>query len=469
MKTSAPGSTSPEGLGERLYRETEGLPFFLVEYLSSLGNTESPGHDYPWPMPRSVSDLLHSRLATVSQMGRQLLDTAAVVGRSFDFDTLQEASGRSDEETVDGLDLLTARRLVNEVKGGAVASDPVYDFSHEQLRALVYEDTSLARRRLLHRRVAEALISSPRRRRDTAPLASLIAQHYRAAGRDAEAAEYFKIAGDHARTIFADVEAMSHFRSALVLGHPDAAPLHEAIGDIQTLQGDYGAAIASYETAAALRDPDSVAGPEHKLGTVYLRLGDFGIAESHFQAALTTLAETDAASQRSRLYADWSLAAHNRGQTAQAIDLAGRAVELGEAAGDTHALAQGHNIRGILARSDGDPDGARRHLELSLSLAETLSDPSARVAALNNLALACSSMGEIERAVELGEAALTLCASQGDRHREAAIHNNLADFLHAAEDSEAAMAHLKSAVAVFAEIGADAGDMQPEIWKLVEW
>jgi hypothetical protein len=31
------------------------------------------------------------------------------------------------------------------------------------------------------------------------------------------------------------------------------------------------------------------------------------------------------------------------------------------------------------------------------------------------------------------------------------------------------MKHLKRAVAIFAEIGTGAGDLQPEIWKLVEW
>jgi hypothetical protein len=31
------------------------------------------------------------------------------------------------------------------------------------------------------------------------------------------------------------------------------------------------------------------------------------------------------------------------------------------------------------------------------------------------------------------------------------------------------MGHLKQAVALFAEIGTQAGDMQPEIWKLTEW
>ena len=49
------------------------------------------------------------------------------------------------------------------------------------------------------------------------------------------------------------------------------------------------------------------------------------------------------------------------------------------------------------------------------------------------------------------------------------MHNSLSDLLHASGRPDAAMAHLKQAVAIFAEIGEDAGAMQPEIWKLVEW
>ena len=31
------------------------------------------------------------------------------------------------------------------------------------------------------------------------------------------------------------------------------------------------------------------------------------------------------------------------------------------------------------------------------------------------------------------------------------------------------MAHLKQAVTIFAEIGVEAGTLQPEIWKMAEW
>jgi hypothetical protein len=96
-------------------------------------------------------------------------------------------------------------------------------------------------------------------------------------------------------------------------------------------------------------------------------------------------------------------------------------------------------------------------------------NPDIRSAALNNLALARGAGGEHEQAIGMAMEGLALCQRVGDRHREAALHNNLADLLHAAGRPEDAMAHLKKAVVIFAEIGVAAGDAQPEIWKLTEW
>ena len=73
--------------------------------------------------------------------------------------------------------------------------------------------------------------------------------------------------------------------------------------------------------------------------------------------------------------------------------MARRALTLAEAADDARALAQAHNALGILAGGRGDLAAARHHLERSLALATALDDPGARVAALNNLALAAESEG----------------------------------------------------------------------------
>ena len=469
QSVAAAGQSLPDGLERHLYDETEGLPFFLVEYLTAIAQGAQLSGDGEWSLTGGTRDLLRSRLAQVSEEGWQLMTTAAVVGRSFQFDLLRETSGRSDEEAVGALEELIALGLVEEVQSGQGAQPLPYDFSHEKLRTFVYEEASLPRRRLLHRRVAEALARAARGHKERGAVAGQIAHHYQLAGQEAEAAEYFKIAGEHARSLYASAEALSHFQSALALGHPNASALHEAIGDLRTLTGEYGAALTSYETAAALSDPVRLPCLEQKIGNVYDRRGEWEMAERHFAAALEEFGKTGRDGERARLYADWSLTAHRQGSSDRALDLAQQALKLAEAVDDAPALAQAHNTLGILASSRGHLEGARDHLRRSLALAENLGDVSARIAALNNLALAFGASGDREQALSLTETALASCASQGDRHREAALHNNMADLLHAMGRSEEAMAHLKQAVTIFSEIGVDAGAMRPEVWKLAAW
>jgi predicted ATPase len=457
---------TPDRFVDRLYAETEGIPFFLIEYLTAIEKGVLNTEQVDWSLTNGIRGLLSSRLSAVDEIGWQLLNTVAVIGRAFDFDTLREASGRSEDETITALEDLIAQGLIEEVQPRASEYNQTYDFSHEKLRSFVYEETSVARRRLLHRRIAEVLASHVRGHRDDGPLAGQIAHHYRLAGNDVAAANYFKLAGEYARTLYANAESLAHLQLALALGHPDMAALHETIGDLYTLQGEYTSALNSYETAAAFCTADALSRVEHKLGAVYMRRGEWKLAESHLEAALRA---SDKQSQQASIYADRSLTAHHQGNIQQALELAQRALRLAEGGGDTPAMAQAHNMLGMLANHQNDVQSAVHHLEQSLILAEKLQDPGIRSAGLNNLAQAYRSGGEVERALSLTESALALCASQGDRHREAALHNNLADLLHALGQTEAAMAHLKQAVSIYAEIGVEAGTVQPEIWKLSEW
>ncbi len=150
---------------------------------------------------------------------------------------VRHASGRSEGETVDALDELLRRGLVRE-------AGPAFDFAHPGLRDLAYESTSLTRRRLLHRRVAEALrLDLAGSGRDDLARLALIAAHERDGGRSVEAAEAFRLAGARAAAIFANREAIEHDEAALSLGHPDVVGLRRAIGRLRTRLGDYVGAI----------------------------------------------------------------------------------------------------------------------------------------------------------------------------------------------------------------------------------
>ncbi len=455
-------------LGTRLSDETEGLPLFLTEYLTAVEKGGLEPEDESWTLPGGVQDLLRTRLLTIGETAAQVLAAAAVVGRSFDFDTVKAASGRSEEETLTAIEELTSRGLIREV-GSAVGGAPAYDFDHDKLRTLVYEETSLARKRLLHRRAAVALAGQARGR-ESDSLAGQIARHHRLAGQDKEAALYHRLAGDYARSLHANSDAITHYEEALALGHPDTQALHEAIGDLRTRAGEYGPALSSYEAAASSADLGDLPVLEHKIGNVHARRGERDLARSHYESALEALGgpEGGATGGLARLYADWSLLSHGQDEREEATGFASRALELAEGTGDTRSLAQAHNMLGILAGRSGDQEAALRHLGESLDLAEALGDSDAKVAALNNLALAHEYGGEPGEALRLAETALALCVASGDRHREAALHNNLADLLHAAGREQESMAHLKRAVELFAEIG-ERDELQPEIWKLVEW
>jgi DNA-binding SARP family transcriptional activator len=229
----------------------------------------------------------------------------------------------------------------------------------------------------------------------------------------------------------------------------------EAVGDLYTLHGAYAKAIESYGSALASAAPRAKPAIERKLAGVFHRRGDWDNAERHYALA----SETDDESERARVLADRSLVAHRRGDADRALRLARKALLLATDARDQRAIAQAHNILGILS-------GDRKHLEEALTRAQRLADPAVTVAALNNLALAHLRDGAAEKALPLATRALEESEVLGDRHREAALHNNLADVLRAVGRKDEAMRHLKRAVTLFSEIG---GAREPEIWKLVEW
>ena len=77
-----------------------------------------------------------------------------------------------------------------------------------------------------------------------------------------------------------------------------------------------------------------------------------------------------------------------------------------------------------------------QNVQQSLEIAEKGADGGAQVAALNNLSLAYADLPDLERAIGHVQQALELCSQQGDLHREAALHNNLADLERLAAEGE---------------------------------
>lgn len=471
----------PAGLA-RLLAETRGLPMLVREYVEGLRaaadqDTLHPEHSPEgrggtgdgegwWP-PASVRELLRRRVRAASEPTAQMLSTAAVLGSGCDADLLREVSGRGEAETVEALDEAVDRFLLTEIPPAGQRGVPSYEFPYEALRRVVYDAATLARRRLLHSRAADALT----RRYERDPVttrAAGIAEHLQRAGRDAEAAQWWWRAADRARELYAHAEAYAHLRKAEALGYPQVAA-SIALGDVLTVLGRYREALAEFEAAAAGSEADdaSSAAIEHRLAEVHHRLGDWALADAHLGMALDLLAADDTG-HRARIEADRAVIAYRRGAAEEAAGLAAAALTAARRAQDASAVTQALNVLGMLAARDGDAAAAEDCLRESLGQARSLRDPGAAVAALNNLARLLADAGQLSEALTLAKEALALGSELGDQHRVAALHTNLADLLHASGQREAAVGHLKEAARRFAAVDTG-GAPRPEIWTLVEW
>src|SRR5690606_16669092 len=131
---------------------------------------------------------------------------AAVLGDEATFAALQATSGRSEEETLDALDLLDSA-------GVLTAQGRIYQFVHPLVATVVRTDLRPARGAFLHRRAAEAIerAYAPH----SAQIAGLLMEHYAATGDLERAADYAEQAAEHASQIGASIEAPAYARRAL--------------------------------------------------------------------------------------------------------------------------------------------------------------------------------------------------------------------------------------------------------------
>jgi len=202
-----------------LRRYAEGVPLFLVEAVRAEID-KAVADRWRWsirtpiampnalPLPPRIYAVIQARLNRLSLGARQVANVAAVIGRAFSLELLALASQSDEESLVQNLDELWQRRIVRE-KGTN------YDLSHDRIRDVTYAELPPMQRKLLHRRVAEALTKHHAEK--LAAISAELARHYEAAGLLAQAVGYYLQAGTTAQQLYANHRAQELARHGLAL------------------------------------------------------------------------------------------------------------------------------------------------------------------------------------------------------------------------------------------------------------
>ncbi len=466
---------APVDLVERLYRESEGNPFFVEELLKALAEEgllirQSGGWQVQTDIslsmlqiPSTISDVIERRLARISADERSVLNWGAVLGYEFVHAILQPVAGLDEEALLDRLDNLLRAQLIAEVRD---PREDKYRFTHAQIREEIYQALSGARRKKMHRAAGNAIEKVYAARLEE--LSPILAHHYRQGGDAPKAVRYGVQAGDRARKVYANQEAIGFYQQAIELADEavDVDRLiaaHLGLGEVQQLIGNYQAAAASYRTIVDLAS-QSDRGEDNRrqliaeawwgIGQAQEALGEYVTALGAYDNGLNNLAENDHV-ERARLLTEMAWVHIRQSDYAQARAQCERAITLAEARFDI--LATAHEYLGMAARNQHDYDAAQFHYERGLHLWEQAGDRARIARVLNGLGVLGIERQHYDEALEYSQRSLALCREIGQTLGTASVLNNLGQIHLERGQFDLARDHFQQGLALYQRVGSKNG------------
>jgi predicted ATPase len=271
-------SKLPEEIAALLEEKVAGVPYFIEEVVRDLQESGvlMPSNDgRMWQMtqdiegihvPDNLEAVLVSRMDRLEPETRHTLQLAAVIGRSFQYRVLKlvtKKNGQLDKQ-------LRELQHAGMIRETARIPEQQYMFRHVFTQEAAYNTILFSDRRLYHLLVGEAMenIFSGQLEEQ----ATLLAIHFDKASEELRALPYHKLAGERAHRLFANAQAMIHYKRAIEIASsylpadqlPEnsqqelltvgeiLAQLHESAGDLLMRLGDYPAAHDHYTLSLAL-------------------------------------------------------------------------------------------------------------------------------------------------------------------------------------------------------------------------
>ena len=394
---------------EAIYTLTEGNPFFAEEICTSLiASGDIYYVDGQWRrkplsqiyIPDSVQRLVQQRLGQISQAARQLIDLAAVSGRSFDFDVSQALTGHSNRELLALVKELMAAQLVVEESADRFA------FRHALTREALYGQLLVRERQILHGQLAQA-IEQIHADSLEAHLEALAYHTYEAA-RWQKALDYAQRAGEKALALDAPHAAVVQFTRAIdAAGRLSQAPalaLYQLRGQAFDTLGEFDQARNDYEAALSAAQ---AAGNQPAAWQALLDLGllwasrDYERTGDYCRQALAlarSMEDSAAIGHSLNRLGNWLM---NSGQPFEALGYHREALELFETLDDQAGVAATLDLLAMTSNQCGDGAGAVTYYEQAIPILRQLNDSQTLASSLTMLSHYTLDEALVREAIEL--------------------------------------------------------------------
>ncbi|MEO0790031.1 MAG: tetratricopeptide repeat protein, partial [Bacteroidota bacterium] len=455
---------------ELLLKASNRNPFYLEQLLGYFRenelliqeNGEWAPRDGNIELSESINSILTARIDRLSNLVRETVKAAAVIGREFDLPVLQELIiQQADKLNIDHTDLQEQVKLAERGQIWSAVNELRYIFRHSLLRDAVYSMQLHARLQELHRQIAEVIERLYTESIETHYVD--LAYHYEQAGDIGKTIEFLQKAADYARSNYQNQlaldlyerllkkpvkdrdtgekvriqlsrgqvleivgrweESLGVYREAqhLAKRSRDVILLGKAnsrLGHLLMLRGRYEEAMQYLQIASGLfesiDDPLGIAKVYGHLGLLYFRRAKYEQALEYFQRSIETGFSQVGTTNGAEIVSYLGLTYMNQGEYQQGIDLIKAQIPLHQANQDSMGLANLHVNLGIIYFESGDDLAAESHFDQGLQLAQELGNKQLQAIGLGSLGRIFERRGEYDRAMELFKKDLTLCKELGD-------------------------------------------------------
>ena len=440
-------SAELQALRDLLIARSGGNPLFVEEIVRSLVSrgllVRRAGH---WQcaaptcdevdVPATLYGLLLSRVDALGNDDRRTLQEAAVLGAEFDAGLLHAIAGDPHAAGA-ALQRLASADLLR-------GNGERWRFTHALLHEVVYQNLLLTRRTELHQRAGRALEAT---RHDAAHgpqrLAELAAlgHHWSLSPDKVRGALYLLEAGDWARAVYANDDAIRHYQlalraladatSATPQAHAAELDARERLADLLALTGRRSDALAQYDAVMATLethdDPVRAARVLRKVGGLHWEAGERERAAECFDAGLARLGEQGDPIERAHLLQEMGRLAFRAGDNQAALALAQRALDEvpADAAGGAAVRAQACNTLGVALARLARTAEAVEQIELSVRQAEQNDLLQAACRGYTNLGVLYASL-DPQRSIETCLRGLETARKIGDLAFQSRLYANLA-------------------------------------------
>jgi adenylate cyclase len=472
---------------------TQGHPLFTIELLRAMqdrgdlvqdeGGRWVKGATLDWEtLPPRVEGVIEERVGRLGPELREILTVASVEGEDFTVQVLAQVLEISERQLLKKLsrELAKSHRLVREQEELTVDHLRLsrYRFAHALFQQYLYNGLGAGERRLIHGEIAVVLESLYHECPEK--IVVELARHFVEAENWPQAFLYHHRAGEYAQVLFANENAIAHFRKALGIAEKclpnlltvmETAELekalidvYERLGDVTVLNGHYSEALAHYAKARAMvmDEAQSIVQMCHladlcrRSAIVYERQSEYRTAFEWLEKGLDYLDLGEPPVEAARIYLLGTGICRRRGENNEAFEWCEKSLEVAsriETTESRRVLAQAYYNLGGIYTDRADWPLAEQFCRESVRVYQEIDDIFGLPLAHINLANVYFPQGNWPRATEHYLQALEITCKTGDVYHNGLITANLGGVYRDQGDLDQAESYYRQSLETWQKLG----------------